>query len=258
MTTADVYRALWRHKYFIVVLTAVLVVAAWFLTSRQTRQYESSTLIRIQGQVVEQSEAFGSLVLGERLAQTYANVVTTGSFYDRVYGNVSERLGISPRLVLEAEPVRDLELLWITARSPSPKFATEVANAAPGALRDFIRETGTLRDQIVTVDPARVPVEPVSPNVKLNLAIALLLGLILNGALALLIERFSDRLPDPDELEVAAGRPILATIPVLSFSRSEAIPSPDVGERLLEATRTPGPAPHRQEEHTGIGRSAVG
>ena len=41
VTAADVYRALWRHKFFIVAFPALLVGATWYFTDRQTPVYEA-------------------------------------------------------------------------------------------------------------------------------------------------------------------------------------------------------------------------
>jgi receptor protein-tyrosine kinase len=222
LSTGDVYRALWRHKYFIVILTAALVAAAWYFAKQQTPEYEASTLVRVQGRVADPADAVGSLVLGERLAQTYANIVETREFDNRVEAQVAGRTGSTVAFDLSAEPVEDLELLWINARSSSPGTAAAAANAAPIALRGFIQETGTLREQIVTVEPAERPTDPVSPNMVLIVTLAVMLGLVLNAGLALLIELLSDRLPDAERLEETTGKPILAHIPVLDFPRSVA------------------------------------
>ena len=44
-----------------------------------------------------------------------------------------------------------------------------------------------------------------------------LIGLVLNGAFALLLEFLADRLPDLDELEAALGKPVLATVPKVAL-----------------------------------------
>jgi hypothetical protein len=62
-----------------------------------------------------------------------------------------------------------------------------------------------------------LPRAPASPNVKLNLALALLLGFIFNAALALAIDLISDRIGDADAFEKLTGVPVLASIPPLKF-----------------------------------------
>ena len=218
MATVDVYRALWRHRFLIIGLTVVTGVVVWFLASLQPKVYEATALVRIQQKITTAGDAFGSLEVGTRLAQTYARIVTTKSIDGRVASALSGQVPASD-ISLSAKPVVDVELLEVSARSESPGRAAVVANAATDALKDFVRDTGTLRDQVIVVDRASVPTAPVSPRVKLMVALAVLLGLILNAALALLAELFADRMPEISAIETVFGRPLLVTIPPLSFPK---------------------------------------
>jgi capsular polysaccharide biosynthesis protein len=221
MTIADVYSALWRQKLFIVTMTAAIVGLTWFLTSREQPMYTSSTLVRIQQQINNPTEAFGALQTGGRLAQTYARIAGTGRIAARVYEDLGQRIPFSAIAgSISGSQVADLELLSIDATSRNPRWAQLIANATPGALRSFISETGTAHDQVITVEPAWLPRSPSSPNTKLNVTIALVLGLIFNGALALLIDLLRDRARGPAEFEQLAGKPVLATVPNLPLSRA--------------------------------------
>jgi receptor protein-tyrosine kinase len=265
LTAGDVYRALWRHKLFILLLTAVFVGATWYVTSRQTRTYEASTLVRVQ----ERGDTGNAALLAaQTLAQTYASIIGSGALEEGIAtlvaacasGNPSSLKGIlpvaprgapnaaaakgfraayrrtcrsigvtrgnrvSPRKVskvdLSGDPVEDLDLLSIAGRSTNRTNATIAVNAAPWALRGFIRKTGSSSEKIVTVKTATKPRSPVSEQLPLKIAIAVMLGLIFNGALALLLELFRDRLPDPDQLGREVGVPVLATIPALRLHQA--------------------------------------
>jgi capsular polysaccharide biosynthesis protein len=212
VTAEDVYRTLWRHKFLIVALTAACVAATWFVTSQQTRIYKASTLVRIQQR--NPGDALSSLQAGEFLAQTYAAIIGSGALDDRVRA-LSARRRLVSEVQLSGEPVANLGLLWISARSTDPQEARVVANTTPGALEGFIRESGTLRDEVVAVKAATTPGSPTAPNTPLNVGVALVLALIFNSALVLLFEAFRDRLPETEELEGALGYPVLAAIPTL-------------------------------------------
>lgn len=216
----DVYRALWRRRFLIAILTAATVVTAYVVVSQQTKIYKSSTLIRVQQRVSDPSQAGTALGIAQHLAQTYAQIVVTDEIKGRVFRSLHGRV---PRgdINLSAEPVQDLELLYVSARSSNPEAAAEVANAAPRALRRWINEQPvSLRDEVEVVNPAGVASSPVSPRVKTSVIIALLAGLVFNGGLALLIEFLSDRLPEVDDLEALTGKPVLATVPPLVFQAS--------------------------------------
>jgi capsular polysaccharide biosynthesis protein len=270
LTAGDVYRALWRHKLFIAVLTGLLVGATWYVTSRQSRTYEASTLVRVQERGPDAGDASAALVASQTLTQTYAKIIDSGALQAeirRLIATCSNRASAQPRseadapgnaaspanprspgasscrwlrsrnlgrvslrqfseAELSASPVEDLDLLSITSRSESPTRAMVVASAAPVALRSFIRRTGSLSEQIVIAKPATMPTSPVSRQLPLKIAIAFVLGLIFNGALALLIELFRDRLPESDELGQTLGYPVLATIPGLRLHPITAVEAP--------------------------------
>lgn len=226
MTVPDVYHALWRHKLAILVLTTSLGIASAYLTTRQEPVYRATTLIRIQQNVDDPSAALGALQTGQRLAQTYARITTTQTVARKIYNMVNAQIPYS-EIRLSASQVEDLELLSISAESSSPETAHLVAAVAPRALKEFIRETETLRDQIVVVDEPLLPRAPSGPSMKRNVAVAILLGLILNGSLALLLVMFSDRVRDPEEFERITGKPLLTTVPTLEFRPPERYPVPD-------------------------------
>lgn len=62
--------------------------------------------------------------------------------------------------------------------------------------------------------PALVPSNPVKPNKKLNMAIALLLGLMLSMGLAFLLEFMDNTIKDPGDVEKHLGLPVIGSIPV--------------------------------------------
>jgi capsular polysaccharide biosynthesis protein len=260
VTAGEVYRALWRYKWFILVLTAACVGAAWFATARQTKTYEASTLVRAQERGKSAGDASAALQASQVLAETYAKVIASGALAGEVRSLVAtcakssgaaavparpktcawlagKRRGrLEPRTIarvkLSANHLQDLDLLSITARSATPRSALLAAAAAPDALRRFIRKTAPPSERIVTVKAATAS-SPVSRHLPLNLTIALMLGLIFSGAFALLVELFRDRLPGADELERALGHPVLATIPTLRLHRIAAPPRAGGGAAVV-------------------------
>jgi polysaccharide biosynthesis protein PslE len=66
------------------------------------------------------------------------------------------------------------------------------------------------------IQTAIVPERPVSPNVRLTAALAVVLGLGAGTAVALIRERLRDTVSTPDALERRLGIPVIAKIPYLS------------------------------------------
>lgn len=68
-------------------------------------------------------------------------------------------------------------------------------------------------NNVSIVDQADVPQGPSSPRLLLNLIIALLLGTLLGGALAFILEQLDEAIADPAEVERRLGLPLLGTVP---------------------------------------------
>jgi capsular polysaccharide biosynthesis protein len=223
LSIPDLYQAVWRHRVFVILMTFALVGAVWVLTARQQKVYTASTLVRIvqSADANNPSDVIQGLDAGQRLAQTYARIARTKTIRNEIYNQLQGRVGLN-RIDISASPVQDLELLTISAKHRSPGVAAEVANAAPNALSSFVKRSSTPHEQIIVVERASVPDTPSAPRLKLNLALALVLGLVLNSLLALVAEIFQDPLPSPNELEGLLGQPVLATVPKLEFAQQKA------------------------------------
>jgi capsular polysaccharide biosynthesis protein len=213
---SDVYRTLWRHKVLIIVTTVLLVAATAVLTSRQTKLYTASSLVRVQHNIRDSQEALGALMTGERLARTYEPVAETKSVRHLVEARLRGKLP-DDTFVVDASQLSDLDLLKMAVTDRDPKVAAAVANAIPAALTSFIDKTDSFPDTITIVERASPPTTPSSPNLKLRLVVALMLGLVLSSGLALFREMLSDRIEDPEELERLTGHPVIATIPTLKL-----------------------------------------
>lgn len=89
-------------------------------------------------------------------------------------------------------------------------------------------------NNIAVIDGAELPVVPSSPFLLFNLALSLLIGILLGGGLALLLEQLNDSVDDPAEIADALGAPLLGTLPkVLDKDVIEALKDPK--EVLTEA-----------------------
>jgi Capsular polysaccharide biosynthesis protein len=253
MPAADVYQALWRHRLMIVFLTLLAGIAAFLYTRTQPTIYEAGALVRIQQRAsnIGETGSLGSLELGQRLARTYAEIVKTHSMKVRVEDLLSGKVP-GDAYSITASPVGDVELLSVRARSENPRFAALAANATTTALRSFITETGTLRDQIVVVDIAGTPGTPILPRAKMTIVFAVLVALLFNCALALAREFFADRLPGVDEWHERFGKPVLATVPTLNL-----VPHSTVVQSVPDLTESTSPTTLSTQSLSGPTRWSV-
>lgn len=95
----------------------------------------------------------------------------------------------------------------------------DTSRASYDALLERYKEvsiTGTVSsNNISIVDRAQVPSSPFKPNLAVNLALALVLGLGLGGLTAFVLEALDESLSSPDDVEAKLGVPMLGVIPLL-------------------------------------------
>ncbi|MFW6161093.1 MAG: GumC family protein, partial [Acidobacteriota bacterium] len=80
--------------------------------------------------------------------------------------------------------------------------------------------SGIKASNISIVDEARVPQNPVSPKKKLNLFLALLLGLFGGVGLCFVVEYFDNTIKEPEDVERLTGLPSLGLIPLFSTKKN--------------------------------------
>ncbi len=76
------------------------------------------------------------------------------------------------------------------------------------------------KEKIVSVsmvEPAKPPIDPIFPKIKLNILLAALIGLFGGSSLAFMAEYFDDRLEKPEDLEQILELPVLGNIPKLEM-----------------------------------------
>lgn len=207
MLFPDVYAALRAHKLLLILGTLACVVATFVVTNAQEKYYEAAAVVRIEP--TSESSPNDRYEASQRLARTYAEVYERGAVNARMRNLLGTRVPIGED-ELVAQQVKDLDLLSVGALTTDPRRSANLANAGWRALEDLSR-----RDTLILVTPAVIPDTPASPNLKLNLLLALFAGLILSTGVALILHAVRQPIPDAEGVERDFGLPVLATIPHL-------------------------------------------
>src|SRR3546814_8647361 len=109
---------------------------------------------------------------------------------------------------------------------------------------------GITASNVSVVDEAAVPINPSSPDLLLNLALALLAGVVIAGGAVFVREQLDDAIRAPEDIERKLGLPTLGAIPISGADdlREElALPRSPMAE-AYNSLRTA--LLYRSEEHT--------
>lgn len=124
------YMALaWHWAWLLILASALAALAAFFVSRQMTPVYQASTLVQVIEAPNNKAIDYTSLMLSERLTQTYAELMVTRP----VLQGVIDRLNLtqSPgelKASISVAPVRDTQLIKVSVQHTSPETAALIAN----------------------------------------------------------------------------------------------------------------------------------
>lgn len=220
MELRDYLRVL--RKYWVLIFALALVgigVAATYSIVK-TPEYSSSAKVFVSTQSSDnvQELAQGNTFTQQRV-KTYADLVSTPIVLLPVIGSLQLNItaGQLAEQVTASAPL-DTTLIEITAMSPDPVLAAEIANTTAESLTNAVSKIETPEDgasspvKLTLVQQADVPNAPVSPNVPLNIALGLLVGLALGVGFAVLKETLDTRIRNERDVEGVTDIPLMGGI----------------------------------------------
>ena len=128
----DLHRilALITRWFWLMILAPCLFGAAALLLSRQvTPVYESATTLLVNEAPIAKSIDYTSILTSERLARTYAELLTKKPVLEEVIGRMELDMGVNELLeAVQVQLVRDTQLIELKVEHTEPALAAEIAN----------------------------------------------------------------------------------------------------------------------------------
>lgn len=215
----DILDMLKENWKFIVILTlCFMIVVSVFTIFFMNKEYSSYTTLMIgkpEGYSETNANAnYNEILTNQKLVGTYSEIAKSKSVVSEVEKNLSLDLtdGQLAKMI-DVTTVNDTELIKITVTDEDP---VEAANIANETAKVFMSNIGELMkiNNLQVVDAAEVNSTPVSPNLKLNVAIAFLLGIVVSVFIIFIREMLNTSVKSVDELkELIDGVPVVAVIP---------------------------------------------
>lgn len=209
----QVFLKRWR-LIIIIPLLAVLISAIVSLFIITPLYVASTTLMVVKptetGQII-----YADIQVSRQLVATYREIARSRRVLDGVVAALNLPYGIGTlRDNVDVASVRDTEIITINVTDPDPQAAADVANEVARAFMRQIVEIMQV-ENVSLIDRAVKPTAPVSPRVPLNLAVALVVGLMAAVGLAFLLEYLDKSIKDPDEVQKLLEIPVLGIIPLM-------------------------------------------
>lgn len=206
---------LWTKKVFIL-FTAFYVAVFAFLGTYFFIQptYTSSTRIYVVNQADDgKNLSAQDLQAGTFLTKDYKEIITSNDVLSEVIKD--EKLNMTEADLAKMISVNiptDTRLISISVNAKTGQDAQSLANKVRDIAAEKIKKVTKVED-VTTLEDAKLPDSPSSPNIKRNVALGAVLGGFLAIVGVLVREILDDRIRRPEDIEDALGLTLLGIVP---------------------------------------------
>ena len=215
ISLSEIFDALKKRWIMIVAITLAATIVSGVITFFVIDPvYETSTKVFV-GKEENDEAAYNTndIQMYQKLLQTYAQTIKTKDLVSRAISSLSYDLEASNVVgALTVNPITDTQILQIKYQSKDPQEAKDVLKSVTD---EFIVTAKELvpNGNVRVIEEVELPENPVSPNKKMNIAIALLLGLMVSVGIVILLEYLDNTYKNKDQLERELDIPVLGVIP---------------------------------------------
>lgn len=213
----EIFEALKKRWKMIALITILATVVSGVLSFFVIKPvYEASTKVFI-GKEESAEEGYNSsdIQMYQKLLKTYSEAIKTRDLLTSAIKDT--KYDVTPAEVssgLTVTPVSDTQILQIKYQSLDPEEASVMLKSIT---TNFIKTAKELvpNGNVRVIEVVETPKNPVSPNKKMNIAIAFLLGLMVSVGLVFLLEYMDNTYKTKEQLENELEIPVLGVIPNL-------------------------------------------
>lgn len=196
----------------IIITMLVAIISLFFITPI----YEASSQFIVNQETDTNENQFdtGSIRTNVEVINTYNVIITSPAILDVVVDELNLDYGastLSDKITVSSE--EDSQVVTVKVSDPKQKVATAIANEVVTTFQDKIPDIMNVDNVSILTSAEQVDdPKPVSPNVKLNLAIGLILGLMIGVGVAFLLEYIDTTVKTVNDVEKHIGVPVIGII----------------------------------------------
>jgi capsular polysaccharide biosynthesis protein len=204
-------KRMWMILSFAIVASLVSGIYSFYF---MTPIYSSSTQLLVNKEKKETVYSIGEIQSDLQLMNTYNVIIKSPAILDIVakdldLGQTSEEL--NRKITVGSE--KDSQVLNITVQDADPQVATDIANTTAKVFQDEIVKIMSVDNvSILAKAKTKENPSPIKPQPVLNIAIALVVGLMAGVGLAFLLEYLDNTIKNEMDVEKVLGLPVLGAI----------------------------------------------
>jgi succinoglycan biosynthesis transport protein ExoP len=211
-----------RDRWLLIVLSLILFVgAALAFDAVRKPTYAADTQLFVSTSEASQdlSQTYQGGLFAQQRVQSYAQIVDSPAMVKQIIARL--RLNATVREIqdeISASVPVDTVLINVTVKDRSPVRAKRIADAVAVTFPSFVNSLEQPQSRsaspvkISITSRAELPTSPVSPARLIDLALALLLGLVVGVGAAFARDAFDTHVRDADGAAAVVGAPVIGRI----------------------------------------------
>lgn len=202
-----------------VILTSMIIcglisgIVSFFVL---TPVYEANTSLIVNKEVgnkVTEMTTTDDLNYVQKLAITYGEIIKSRA----VITPTIEKLDLNMTYealasAVSVTNVSDTQIIKISVQHENPKVAMKICNTIPSIFSEEVQRI-VKASGVEVIDKAILPTNPIKPNKKMNVLIAMVLGAMVSVFIIFLIEALNTKIKEPKDIEEKLGIPVFGVVP---------------------------------------------
>ena len=207
-----------KKKLWIIVTSALVCGLISGLVSffALTPIYQADTSLIVNKEVgnkVTEMTTTDDLNYVQKLAITYGEIIKSRA----VITPTIEKLDLNMTYeelasAVSVTNVSDTQIIKISVQHENPKVAMKICNTIPSIFSEEVQRI-VKASGVEVIDKAILPTNPIKPNKKMNVLIAMVLGVMVSVFIIFLIEALNTKIKEPRDIEEKLGIPVFGVVP---------------------------------------------
>lgn len=221
MELKEYFNIIVKRIWLIILLpTVTAIIAAYVSYYVMDPIYEANTTLYIinnRSGTSDMTIAYNDLLVGQQLVNDYKEIVKSRKVTNKVIEDL-DLTDWSPSRLAEKISVsakNNTRLIEIIVSDSNPQLAKDIADKLAEVFKSEAIELMKV-ENVNIVDTAQLPVNPVKPRHKMNIAVSFLVGLLAAVGIVFLVEYLDDTIKTADDVGKYLGLTVLGTIPEFS------------------------------------------
>ena len=221
----EVLRMLRKRVGLILILTALAVIAAGVMSYFVMPPiYQASTQLLVNKTQSEQPlYSPGEVQTNLQLINSYNVIMKSPAILDQVIDELGIDLTVAElneKMTVSSE--EDSQVVNLTVQDTNPQMAADIANATAKVFQEKIFTLMNI-DNVNILSKAKVEENPapIKPKPLLNMALALVIGLMLGIGIAFLLEYLDNTIKSEQDIERLLQVPVLGVVAVFDHTNKK-------------------------------------